>query len=131
MDGDHCRIALQISSNPNNNAPLSDLTIMLGAPNTVHGESLISQPEGGIWEASKSSVLWCVSELNSGEKFQLQARFALREGASVDVSHFPVLVRCQSLPAQLSDVVLEARGEQAIATKIAKRFRLSHREKNG
>lgn len=126
-----CRIALQISSNPNNNANLVDLTILMGVPDGVEGDSLVTQPEGGVWDHTKSSVMWCVSELGSGEKFQLQARFIVSKPA--DALNFPVLVRCQCLQTQLSEVDLEAKdpdGAVDVVTKIARRYRVSHRERN-
>jgi hypothetical protein len=127
---------LQISSNPNNGANLTDLTIVMGVPDEVSGESLASQPPGGVWDEGKESVIWCVSELGGGEKFQLQARFETvkPDTPSSDLS-FPVLVRCQCLFAQLSDVEVEVREisdamPADVAVKVARRYRLSHREKH-
>ena len=136
--GGFCRVALQISSNPNNDASLSDLTIVMGVPHTIRGESLATQPPGGVWDESKSSVIWCVSELGSGEKFQLQARFDLDDTPPLEAEelNFPVLVRCQCLYVQLSDIEFEVRERPEaypaeVSMKIARRFRLSHRERNG
>jgi len=133
-DGESCRVALQISSNPNNDASLSELTIVMGVPDSVQGETLVTHPSGGVWDKSKSSVVWCVSELGGGEKFQLQARFQMDNTASSDLN-FPVLVRCQCLYVQLSDVEFEAKETDSfkaeMAMKVARRYRLSHREKNG
>ena len=136
VDGAGCRVALQISSNPNNSAVLTDLTIIMNAPDLVVGESLLTQPAGGVWDASKRSVIWCVSELGGGEKFQLQAAFDTTDktASSEDLS-FPVMVRCQCLFSQLSDIELEVQDIPELAPaelsmKIARRFRLSHREKS-
>ena len=129
-------MALQISSNPNNGANLSDLAIMMEVPSDVQGETLATQPTGGVWDATKSSVVWCVSELGIGEKFQLQARFAFKNGSTVtDALSFPVLVRCQCLHVQLSEIDFDATElpdvfQAEVSVKIAKRYRLSHREKN-
>ena len=137
MDSGFCRVALQISSNPNNDASLSDLTIVMGVPDNVRGETLSTQPAGGIWDKAKSTVVWCVSELGSGEKFQLQARFEMgTDEPPVNDLNFPVLVRCQCLHAQLSDIELEVSDNPVefpaeVAMKVARRYRLSHREKNG
>jgi hypothetical protein len=136
MDGAFCRVALQISSNPNNEASLTDLTISMGVPDEVIGESLMTQPAGGVWEESKKSVIWCVSELGEGEKFQLQVRFEMVNGiadASVKPD-FPVLVRSQCLFAQLSDIELEVSEipdshPAEISMKLARRYRLAHRER--
>jgi hypothetical protein len=136
MDGAFCRVALQISSNPNNEASLTDLTISMGVPDEVIGGSLMTQPAGGVWEESKKSVIWCVSELGEGEKFQLQVRFEMVNG-SADASvkpDFPVLVRSQCLFAQLSDIELEVSEipdshPAEIAMKLARRYRLAHRER--
>jgi hypothetical protein len=134
-DGGICRVALQISSNPNNEASLSDLTIVMGVPDEVRGETLATQPAGGVWDKSKSSVIWCVSELGGGEKFQLQARFEMERDVPAPDLNFPVLVRCQCLFSQLSDIELEVREipdvfPAEMTMKIARRYRLSHREKN-
>jgi hypothetical protein len=136
MDGAFCRVALQISSNPNNEASLTDLTISMGVPDEVIGGSLMTQPAGGVWEESKKSVIWCVSELGEGEKFQLQVRFEMANGMANQSAKpdFPVLVRSQCLFAQLSDIELEVSEipdahPAEIAMKLARRFRLAHRER--
>lgn len=129
-------MALQISSNPNNGANLKDLTIVMGVPDNVIGESLATQPPGGVWDEGKSSVIWCVSELGSGEKFQLQSRFEmLNSDTSSNELSFPVLVRCQCLFAQLSgvEILVKSLSDSApadILAKVARRYRLSHREKH-
>jgi len=135
----HWRVALQISSNPHNDDSLMDLTIIMGVPPEVDGESLTTSPPGGVWNASKRSVIWCVSELGGGEKFQLQARFEVAPNSPTeyedeDKPNFPVLVRCQCMYAQLSDIEIDVRSlPQAVPAdvkmKLARRFRLSHRER--
>ena len=135
----HWRVALQISSNPHNDDSLMDLTIIMGVPPEVDGESLTTSPLGGVWNASKRSVIWCVSELGGGEKFQLQARFEVAPNSPAeyedeDKPKFPVLVRCQCMYAQLSDIEIDVRSlPQAVPAdvkmKLARRFRLSHRER--
>ena len=132
-------MALQISSNPHNEDSLTDLTIIMGVPPEVKGESLTTSPPGGVWNASKRSVIWCVSELAGGEKFQLQARFEIDPNASNEFEDeekpkFPVLVRCQCMYAQLSDIEVEVRDipqviHADVKMKLARRFRLSHRER--
>ena len=110
----------------------------MGVPDNVMGETLVTQPSGGVWEKSKSSVIWCVSELGSGEKFQLQARFEVVSSGndpSLNDLHFPVLVRCQCLHVQLSAIEFHVQDIPDVAPteiqmNIARRFRLSHREKN-
>lgn len=108
----------------------------MGVPPTVRGESLTTSPAGGVWNASKRSVIWCVSELGGGEKFQLQAKFEVEADAPTDdeLPKFPVLVRCQCMFAQLSDVEVDVQGIPEIypgdvRMKLARRFRLSHRER--
>jgi hypothetical protein len=115
----------------------------MGVPvEAVNGESLVTQPAGGVYDTTKASVIWCVSELGCGEKFQLQARFDMKQNnrpeanRNADDLNFPVLVRCQCLHVQLSGVGFEVRNNNAsplpsdMIMKIASRFRLSHREKN-
>eukprot|EP00546_Thalassionema_frauenfeldii_P019672 CAMPEP_0178906708 /NCGR_PEP_ID=MMETSP0786-20121207/6971_1 /TAXON_ID=186022 /ORGANISM="Thalassionema frauenfeldii, Strain CCMP 1798" /LENGTH=679 /DNA_ID=CAMNT_0020578437 /DNA_START=133 /DNA_END=2172 /DNA_ORIENTATION=+ len=134
-----CRVALQISSNPANEDDLTDLTIIMGVPLEVRGESVTTHPPGGVWNAAKRSVIWCVAELGEGEKFQLQAQFELDLDNSVtsevDKPKFPVLVRCQCMYAQLSDIELEVAEipdvcPAEVTMKLARRFRLMHRERS-
>lgn len=135
----NCRVALLISSNPANEDDLTDLTIVMGVPPQVSGETLVTIPPGGLWNADKRSVIWCVSELGDGEKFQLQAEFEMNPDASPLPPglkpKFPVLVRCQCMYAQLSDVELEVSDipdvyPAVVTMKLARRFRLSHRERS-
>lgn len=144
--GIFCRVALQISSNPANEDDLTDLNIIMAVPSTVKGETLTTSPSGGVWNASKRSVLWCVAELGDGEKFQLQAQFEMDKDARLEdgdtntkkgksLPSFPVLVRCQCMYAQLSAVKLDVGNlsdafPANISMKLARRFRLSHREKS-
>jgi len=108
----------------------------LTVPTTIDGSSLVTSPEGGIWVESKRTVLWCVSEIGSGEKFHLQAQFKSDTSLNFEASKkegklvFPVEVRCQCSYAQISNVQLdiEENDPSAMTTKIAKRFRLSHKE---
>lgn len=139
LEDSHWRVALQISSNPHNDDSLTDLTIIMGVPPEVDGESLTTSPPGGVWNASKRSVIWCVSELGGGEKFQLQARFEIASNSPTDFDDdekpkFPVLVRCQCMYAQLSDIEIDVRSAllampDDVKMKLARRFRLSHRER--
>ena len=115
---------------------MTDLTIIMGVPAAVRGESLITSPAGGVWNASKRSVIWCVSELGGGEKFQLQARFEAEPDAPAEdeTPNFPILVRCQCMHNQLSDIEVDARDipelvPAEVRMKLARRFRLSHRER--
>ena len=132
-----CQVALQISSNPENEKSLSDFTIIMMVPKNAIGESLETQPVGGIYNASKRSVIWCVSHLGKGEKFQLHAQFKLDktvEEMNGEKPSFPILVRCQSLYAHLSGIVVECEDEPKgfpadVNTKVARRFRVSHRER--
>jgi len=134
-----CRVALQISSNPANEDDLTDLTIIMSVPSEVRGESLSTHPPGGVWNAVKRSVIWCVAELGDGEKFQLQAQFELDEEkiktAEAEKPKFPVLVRCQCMYAQLSGIELEVADipdvfPAEVTMKLARRFRLMHRERS-
>jgi hypothetical protein len=79
-----------------------------------------------------------VSELGGGEKFQLQARFEVdpdaADSSTDEKPKFPVLVRCQCMYAQLSDVEVEVIDipevfPADVKMKLARRFRLSHRER--
>lgn len=140
--GKSCRVALQISSNPQNPSDLVHLTIIMGVPKgVVKGESLLCNPPGGTYNEAKSVVLWCVSELGGGEKFQLQAMFELddeyyaeNEADLTSKLEFPVLARCQCSGAQFSDVALEVSDMTDIypaelTKNVVRRFRVSHKEK--
>ncbi|KAL3809083.1 hypothetical protein ACHAXA_009538, partial [Cyclostephanos tholiformis] len=134
--GKFCRVALQISSNPQNPSGLVNLTIIMSVPDGLRGESLICNPPGGVWNETKRVVLWCVSELDGGEKFQLQSIFELMdESLNSNELEFPVLVRCQCTGGQLSDVVVEVSDLSdahlaEVSMSIARRFRVSHKESN-
>mmetsp|Transcript_4274 Transcript_4274/g.8282 ORF Transcript_4274/g.8282 Transcript_4274/m.8282 type:complete len:306 (-) Transcript_4274:56-973(-) len=160
-----CRVALQVSSNPANGADLTDLTVSTFVPPEVEGATLRTSPAGGVWNAARRNVLWCISRLGVGEKFQLQAQFEMGDAWRRSVGagegkhstekqeqytlpHFPVLVRCHCMHEQLSDLEMEvdeieseeesgntgagfSSSPQApcLAMKLARRFRISHREK--
>lgn len=145
--GKSCRVALQISSNPSNPENLVHLTIIMGVPKgIVKGRSLQCNPPGGTYNEEKSVVLWCVSELGGGEKFQLQAMFELEDAylhaendadATAELAsklEFPVLARCQCSGAQLSDISLEVMDiadhyPAEISRNVVRRFRVAHKEK--
>ncbi|KAL9181887.1 hypothetical protein ACHAXT_012230 [Thalassiosira profunda] len=136
--GKSCRVALQISSNPQNPSQLAHLTIIMSVPEGVRGDTVQCNPPGGVWNEAKRVVLWCVSELSGGEKFQLQSIFELQQGADSSTEkelEFPVLARCQCSGAQLSDVVVEASDVSdafpaEVTKNLVRRFRVSHKESN-
>lgn len=116
---------------------MSDFTIIMMVPDNVIGESVITQPVGGVFNAAKKSVIWCVSQLGSGEKFQLHAQFKLDKPLEKfgQGPSFPILVRCQSLYTQLSGIEVDCEDEPKgfpadVQTKVARRFRVSHRERD-
>ena len=139
--GKLCRVALQISSNPQNPSDLVNLTVIMGVPPGLNGESLKCNPPGGVWNESKRVVIWCVSEIGGGEKFQLQAILEMSDEllrSGVDPAgrlEFPVMARCQCVGAQLSDVALDVTEDDtfpaAVSKNVIKRFRASHREYTG
>ena len=103
-------------------------------PTNVIGETLVTQPVGGVYNPSRRSVIWCVSQLGAGEKFQLHANFRMEGKVKGEKPSFPILVRCQSLYAHLSGIVVECEDEPKgfpadVNTKVARRFRVSHRER--
>jgi len=121
-------------SNPSNGGDLIELTILMGVPSTVYGGTLSTQPPGGVWNKEKRSVIWCVTELGPGQKFQLQAQFDLVEELidHKELPQFPVLIRCQSMFTQLSNVevdVIQFGNTAEVSMNLARRFRLSHKEK--
>jgi hypothetical protein len=119
----------------------------MGVPKgIVKGQTLRCNPPGGTFNDQKSVVLWCVSELGGGEKFQLQAMFDLEDeyldaendaDATAELAsklEFPVLARCQCSGAQLSDISLDVADiadhyPAEINWNIVRRFRVSHKEK--
>jgi len=138
--GNSCRVALQISSNPQNPSELAQLTIIMSVPTGILGETLRCNPPGGVWNDEKKVVLWCVSELGGGEKFQLQALFDIdatvlgEEGNLVEKIEFPVLARCQCSGFQLSAVAFEVTDmpdmyPAEVSKSLIRRFRVSHKEK--
>ncbi len=132
-----CYVAIQISSNPSNERNLSDFTIIMMVPQNVMGDTLTTQPPGGVYNSSKRSVIWCVSQLGSGEKFQLHAQFKLEKSVHMhgESPSFPIMVKCQSLYTHLSGIVVQCQDEPKsfpadVDTKFANRFRVSHRERD-
>ena len=108
----------------------------MSVPDGVRGDTLICNPPGGVWNEAKRVVLWCVSELGGGEKFQLQSIFELADELRNELE-FPVLARCQCTGGQLSDVALEVSeisnaypAPAEVSTSIARRFRVYHKESN-
>ncbi|KAK1738994.1 hypothetical protein QTG54_010310 [Skeletonema marinoi] len=133
------RFGLYPFSNPQNPSDLVHLTVIMGVPPGLNGESLKCNPPGGVWNESKRVVLWCVSELGGGEKFQLQAILEMSDDllqSGVDPAdrlEFPVMSRCQCVGGQLSDVALDVSDVDmfpaAISKNVMQRFRVSHKEK--
>lgn len=116
----------------------------MSVPDGVRGDTLQCNPPGGVWNENKRVVLWCVSELGGGEKFQLQSIFEMEdellassEGNNnlADTLEFPVLARCQCSGAQLSDVALDVTDvpdmfPAEVSKSVVRRFRVSHKESN-
>lgn len=113
----------------------------MSVPDGVRGDTLQCNPPGGVWNESKRVVLWCVSELGGGEKFQLQSIFEMDEsllnskGEDIaDQLEFPVLARCQCTDALLSDISFHVEHSESfpaeVSQTIARRFRVSHKESN-
>lgn len=143
--GKFARIALQISSNPQNPSDLVHLTIIMNVPEGVRGDTVQCNPPGGVWNENKRVVLWCVSELGSGEKFQLQSVFEIVDDDMLlltggdnnlaETLDFSVLARCQCSGAQLSDVSLDISDLSdmfpvGVTKNVVQRFRVSHNESN-
>ena len=115
----------------------------MSVPAGVRGDTVQCNPPGGVWNESKRVVLWCVSELGGGEKFQLQSIFEIEEellksegtDALAEKLEFPVLARCQCSGAQLSDVAIEVSDvtdmfPAEVTKNLVRRFRVSHKESN-
>lgn len=106
-------------------------------PPNVIGQSVSTQPVGGIYDQDKNCVVWCVSQLGAGEKFQLHAKFKLEKSFEEKLGQspsFPVLVRCQSFFTHFSRVAIDCEDESNsfpadLKTKIARRFRVAHKER--
>lgn len=133
----NCQVAIQISSNPSNQKRLSDFTIMMEVPRNVLGETLTTQPVGGVYNASKRSVIWNVENLGPGQKFQLLAIFKLEETIEMygESPSFPLIVRCISLHDHLSGIVVECEDEPNgfpadVNFKVGKRFRVAHTDRD-
>ena len=113
----------------------------MSVPDGVRGETLQCNPPGGVWNETKRVVLWCVSELGGGEKFQLQSIFEIddsllnNEKEMAEELEFPVLARCQCTDALLTDVSFDVRDisdsfPAELSHTVARRFRVSHKESN-
>jgi hypothetical protein len=144
-----CKVALQISANPENKGTLTGMEILVSVPPSMNGETATTNPPAARWNAPKRCLEWAREELPPGSKFQIQALFAVPPSTSTTTGtgnaapqqdqtppEFPILVRCHCMYAQLSDIDVRLRssdnGEDPpidITMKIARRFRISHREK--
>ena len=135
VQDDRCRVALQVSSNPENQKDLTDLTIVMSVPTSVIGKSLITHPKGGVWDESKRIVQWRVDELPSGDRFKLRIDFELvaKLEKHYEELSFPVSVRCQSIDAQLSNIQVNVSSignttNSNIEMKLTPRFGVFHEE---
>ena len=67
-------------SNPSNETDLTELTILMAVPPTAYGETLSTQPPGGVWNKEKGSVVWCVT---GTRQWALLAWILEEEGVSI------------------------------------------------
>ena len=92
----------------------------MAVPPDVIGETMKMSLRGGVWDPMRRIIIWSSPFLKSGEtiEFQLQFEYTATTATDIDgnvpdqfLPRFPVLVRCDSMDDQLSDVEIQVGGE--------------------
>ena len=129
INGNSCRIALQVRSKLTNLADLEDFSIAVAVPEVVDGASIEVLRGEGEWDDLRRLITWRLASLNKGHSFMVSAQAKLLKEES-DIQ-FPVILRCSSPADQISAVdvqVGEAHGHPtSTSCQKSYTFRLLHR----
>lgn len=107
----HCRVRIKIRSNPSNEQPIQHIVILVAVPPNIDGETLKMSTRGGMWDPMKRLIVWSAPFLASGETTEVKMQFEnLSSITSSDPPKFPILVRCDGVDDQLSDVTIRIGG---------------------
>lgn len=134
VNGNVCRVAVQVRSKLTNAGDLEDLTIAVAVPERVNGNTVNVVHGDGVWDPLKRTIKWRVKKLPKGHSFMIAAQAELWSPLSPGEKksvRFPVLLRCSSSSDQVSSVefrATEAEGHPAsISASTFHSFRLLHR----
>ena len=132
--GKVCRVGVKIRSNPSNKEQIKNMVSLIAIPPDVNGESMKMSRKGGVWDPIKRVIIYKCDDMNSGETVHMQLQFEyLAAKESLDLPRFPVLVRCDGVNDQLSQVELSVGGtlddvRKYYGLKVEKNYKLFHRK---
>jgi len=108
----HCRVRVKIRSNPSNQQPIQQVVILVAVPPNIDGETLKMSTKGGMWDPMKRLIVWSAPVLASGETMEVQMQFEIvtSDADRITPPKFPILVRCDGMKDQLSDITIRIGG---------------------
>ena len=133
-----CRVSVHIRAVPSTENNLSNVTILMAVPQAVNGDTVRMSHQGGVWDPLKRLIVWSFENITAGTTMNLQSLFefskpvdeVLAEGQNA--INFPVLVRCNTLKGQLSNIVVETTDIHNVAgsidTTLSRTFRVLYRK---
>lgn len=111
-----CRVGVKIRSNPANKRSLTQIAILMAVPPDIRGETVKLTHQGGVWDGLKRVVAWSAETLAPGELIEIQAQFDFVDASQGDQKaerKFPILVRCEGVNNQFSDIELSTDSSDA------------------
>mmetsp|Transcript_398 Transcript_398/g.568 ORF Transcript_398/g.568 Transcript_398/m.568 type:complete len:408 (+) Transcript_398:207-1430(+) len=142
--GNFCRVGVKVRANPTNKKNIRNVGILMAVPPDVSGETMKMSLRGGVWDPMRRIIIWSSPMMKSGQTIEFQLQFEYLAASVSKQSHlplFPVLVRCDGIDDQLSDVCVKIGGEmyndvhgvqkpapRPYRMKLSKSYRLFHRK---
>jgi hypothetical protein len=87
----------------------------MAIPPDVDGETMKMSINGGTWDPMKRVIVWSWRQLPSGDTMEVQLQFHYLGGFVEDADktppRFPILVRCDGIMDQLSDIAINVGGK--------------------
>lgn len=128
-----CRVGIKIRSNPANGVPMTRLTVLMAVPPDIHGETVMMSKDGGAWDGMKRIVAWSLEPLQPGHVIEVQCQFdTAAANAKKATPRFPVLVRCDAIDEQFSDVDVCAhyadQKSSPVKINVSRSTRIMHRK---
>mmetsp|Transcript_32496 Transcript_32496/g.48997 ORF Transcript_32496/g.48997 Transcript_32496/m.48997 type:complete len:316 (+) Transcript_32496:182-1129(+) len=117
VEGALYQIGIKIRSNPSNLRPLSNMVVIMAIPPDVIVETVKLKKNDGILDGIKRVVSWNVPSLHPGVMSELQAQFQFLSPDEEPraVPRFPILVKCDGIKDQFSDVQLTLSGQSDLS----------------
>lgn len=113
--GKFCRVGVKIRSNPACKQPVRNVVVLMAIPPDVDGETMKMSINGGTWDPMKRVIVWSWRQLPSGDTMEVQLQFHYLGGFVEDADktppRFPILVRCDGIMDQLSDIAINVGGK--------------------